>query len=169
MIHFLDRNWHGYFSRELEPALTIDPGDTVVFTTLDSGWGLEPFAGGPYTPRREIERDGDGHALTGPVAIRGAQPGMALGSGSASSCPGPGAPAWPAAGCRPGTSGSASSATASSTPTRSTPTMTGRSHLGHEVALRPFLGVMGSRRPRPASTRRFRRAPAAATSTAASS
>ena len=44
-----------------------------------------------------------------------------------------------------------------------------RNHLGHEVALRPFLGVMGMPPASPASTRRSRRAPAAATSTARSS
>jgi hypothetical protein len=26
--HTLERNWHEYFSRDLELALTIDPGDT---------------------------------------------------------------------------------------------------------------------------------------------
>ncbi len=30
---------HGFVSREVRPALTVDPGDTVVFQTLDSGWG----------------------------------------------------------------------------------------------------------------------------------
>jgi acetamidase/formamidase len=69
---------HGIFSRDFPPILTIDPGDTVCFKTLDAGWGLE----GPQVPRRHVEpRDpdrGDGHALCGPVAIRGARPGMLL-------------------------------------------------------------------------------------------
>jgi acetamidase/formamidase len=80
MRHVLEpdqRTLHGHFSRELEPVLTIEPGDTVVFNTLDSGWGLEPYHAGAYRPRRELEHDG-GHALTGPVATRGAQPGMTL-------------------------------------------------------------------------------------------
>src|ERR1700681_784046 len=47
---------HGYFSRELEPALIIDSGDVVTFQTLDSGWGAieqEPGFSEPYdfTPR----------------------------------------------------------------------------------------------------------------------
>src|SRR5438876_3556933 len=71
---------HGRFSRELPPVLTIDPGDTVRFRTLDAGWGLEPPnpSGEPrrkFAPRVE-DRD-DGHALCGPVAIRGARPSMA--------------------------------------------------------------------------------------------
>ena len=36
------RTLHGHFSRELAPGLTIDPGDTVCFRTLDAGWGVEP-------------------------------------------------------------------------------------------------------------------------------
>ena len=43
MIHDLPlerRTLHGHFSRDLPPALTIVPGDTVRFSTLDSGWGL---------------------------------------------------------------------------------------------------------------------------------
>src|SRR5690349_328017 len=72
---------HGTFSREFPPVLTIDSGDTVRFRTLDSGWGLEaPAAAG--APRRRFEpriegRD-TGHALCGPIAMRGAEPGMTL-------------------------------------------------------------------------------------------
>src|ERR1043166_2625451 len=72
---------HVHFSRDLPPVLTIDPGDSVRFQCLDSGWGLEPH-NGVDIHRREIEgRDpvlDDGHALTGPVFIRGAKPGMTL-------------------------------------------------------------------------------------------
>src|SRR5436853_4134835 len=72
---------HGHFSRELPPVLTIDSGDTVRFRTLDAGWGVEPPSA-PDQPRqrfapRDAELD-DGHALCGPIAIRGAQPGMTL-------------------------------------------------------------------------------------------
>jgi acetamidase/formamidase len=69
---------HGHFSRELAPVLTIDSGDTVVFTTLDAGWGLEPWQPGPYQPREVWPGAESGHALVGPVAIRGAEPGMTL-------------------------------------------------------------------------------------------
>lgn len=70
---------HGCFSRELPPVLTIDPGDTVIYRTLDAGWYLEPRrvdGGRQFSPR--IEGQDSGHALCGPVAVRGAQPGMAL-------------------------------------------------------------------------------------------
>ena len=74
------RTLHGHFSHDLEPVLTIDPGDTVRFRTLDSGWGLEgPRPDGQkrqkFEPRTE---DDDGHALCGPIFIRGAKPGMTL-------------------------------------------------------------------------------------------
>jgi len=72
---------HGHFSRDLPPVLTIDPGDSVHFQCLDAGWGLEPY-NGVDAQRREFEgRDAvldEGHALTGPVFIRGAKPGMTL-------------------------------------------------------------------------------------------
>ena len=41
------RTLHGHFSRDLRPVLTIDSGDTIAFSTLDAGWGLEPPTGGP--------------------------------------------------------------------------------------------------------------------------
>jgi acetamidase/formamidase len=70
----------GCFSREHTPILTIDPGDTVRYRTLDAGWGLEPVSltstpRRKFGPRTEVDQ---GHALIGPVAIRGARPGMTL-------------------------------------------------------------------------------------------
>ncbi len=74
---------HGKFSRELPPILTIQSGDTVRFRTLDAGWGLEQMTGiGADRSRRRFEprdeRLDSGHALCGPVAIEGAEPGMTL-------------------------------------------------------------------------------------------
>jgi acetamidase/formamidase len=78
------RTLHGAFSRDFAPILTIDPGDTVRFRTLDADWNLAPRQSTRYderpaqfTPRPS--RQEDGHALCGPIAIRGAQPGMTLG------------------------------------------------------------------------------------------
>ena len=72
---------HGYFSRELAPALTIESGDVVLFQTLDSGWGAVEQEAGFSEPRdftpRDLARD-VAHALAGPVAINGATPGMTL-------------------------------------------------------------------------------------------
>ena len=33
-------NLHGSLSRSIPPVLTISPGDTVDFTTLEADWGL---------------------------------------------------------------------------------------------------------------------------------
>lgn len=75
------RTLHGHFSRDLAPVLEVDSGDTVRFTTLDCGWGLEPNSFGGEPQRRFEPRDAEldrGHALCGPVAIRGAMPGMTV-------------------------------------------------------------------------------------------
>ena len=129
---------HGFFSRDLKPVLTIDPGDTVRFKTIDAEWGLENFTvttfdpkGGP--PSRKLATtkiEGPrGHALCGPVFIRGAQPGMTLAIHIESVQPGKWG--WTAA--------------------RGVFHLWeldpihryGRNQHGHQVALRPFMGVMG--------------------------
>ncbi len=75
------KNLRGSFSREYEPILVIDSGDTIRYRTLDAGWGLEPPTA-PGVPRSKIEPrarpEDEGHALCGPIAVRGAEPGMAL-------------------------------------------------------------------------------------------
>ena len=87
------RTLHGAFSPDLAPVLTIDPGDTVRFRTLDADWNLEPRQSTRYdeppaqfTPRPPGQEQG--HPLCGPVAIRGAQPGMTLAVHIASIRPG---------------------------------------------------------------------------------
>jgi acetamidase/formamidase len=76
------RTLHGHWSRDLQPILTIDPGDTVQFHTLDAAWAIQPPTrpGRPDIQFEGRDRDGldAGHALCGPVAIRGAEPGMVL-------------------------------------------------------------------------------------------
>jgi acetamidase/formamidase len=71
---------HGHYSPDLAPVLTIQPGDTVHIRTLDAGWSIydhaDPFTQPPKVPR-DFDRD-PGHALCGPIAIAGAQPGMTL-------------------------------------------------------------------------------------------
>jgi acetamidase/formamidase len=68
------RTLHGHFSCDLEPVLTVDSGDSVVFSALDSGWNVGP--GRKFEPR-DPERDA-GHALVGPIEVRGAEPGGTL-------------------------------------------------------------------------------------------
>lgn len=66
-----------YFSRDLDPVLTVSPGDTVVVHTLDSGGHVgKPGPDGELPPRFFGEKQG--HCLVGPIAIEGATPGQAL-------------------------------------------------------------------------------------------
>jgi acetamidase/formamidase len=140
---------HGHFSRDLPPALTIDPGDTVRLRTLDAGWGLEAHHS-DGSPRSHFEpRDpdlDDGHALCGPIAVRGAEPGMTL--------------AVEIGDLRPGTHGF-TYAGGWDTPVNARlglgsgvpgtllqweldgDSLSGRDQHGHVVPLRPFLGVIG--------------------------
>ena len=69
------RNLHGHFSRNLEPALTIEPGDAVGISVPNSGWRLD--SGERFAPLDE-RLDG-GHALVGPIEVRGARTGQTLG------------------------------------------------------------------------------------------
>ncbi|MBK7403996.1 MAG: acetamidase/formamidase family protein [Phycisphaerales bacterium] len=73
---------HGQFSRDVSPALVIDPGDTVRLHTLDVTWGLENHRGlgldRPRLRRPPGEPRYDGPAMLGPIAIRGAKPGTTL-------------------------------------------------------------------------------------------
>ncbi|MFD5115748.1 acetamidase/formamidase family protein [Streptomyces sp. NPDC058391] len=65
------------FSRELPAVLTVDPGDTVVVHSLDASGHLErQRTPGEVRPRMFGGRPG--HCLAGPIAVRGAEPGMAL-------------------------------------------------------------------------------------------
>jgi acetamidase/formamidase len=83
-VHRLElnrRSLHGHFSRNLTPVLEIDAGDSVEFDLLDARWYLErpnrDGSGTMFEPRDALLDAG--HALCGPVLVRGAQPGMALG------------------------------------------------------------------------------------------
>ena len=75
----------GCFSPERAPILTVDSSDTIVCRTLDAVWGLDPFAPDEDIMRTVIPREqrhdpahDTGHCLVGPVAVRGAEPGMTL-------------------------------------------------------------------------------------------
>lgn len=135
---------HGSFSRDYPPVLNIDSGDTVHFSTLNASWVLDLSEEPPrrFEPRSK-ECDG-GHALCGPIAIRGAQPGMTLEVRINEvrpvdwgwTCVGgwesavnqrfglvwqPNVLVW----------------------TLDTASMTGKDQYGHTIALHPFMGVMG--------------------------
>jgi acetamidase/formamidase len=71
------RTLHGHFSRDLEPILTVDPGDSIAFSCLNAGW-----RGADWEPFADRRPDGDeldaGHALIGPVEVRSARAGQTL-------------------------------------------------------------------------------------------
>ena len=132
------------FDQRTPPVLTVDPGDTVVVRSLDAIGHLqrqeEPGQRRPlmFEPRR-------GHCLTGPIAVRGAEPGTVL--------------AVQLVSVRPDEWGWTAAATRDDWLTRrlglaDTPPSwllwdldaergTGTDDRGHRVALRPFLGVLG--------------------------
>jgi acetamidase/formamidase len=140
------RTLHGHFSRDLEPVLTIEPGDTIAFSCIDSGWHLEP--GRKFEPR-DAELD-EGHALVGPVEVRGAQAGQVLEVSIDRIVPG----AW-------GWCGAANwwsplnarlGLTADGVLLEwrlDTAAGVARDERGRELALRPFLGVLGMPPPEP--------------------
>jgi acetamidase/formamidase len=141
------RTLHGTFSRDLPPALTIDSGDTVIFRTLDAGWGLEPVTSIQGERRKFEPRDEEkdkGHALCGPVELRGAEPGMTLEVHIDEVRPGPYgftfAGGWTSEiNDRLGVSAHGTLLAWTLDPDA----MEGRDQLGHTVTLRPFMGVMG--------------------------
>ena len=65
------------FSRERAPVLTVDPGDTLVVRSLDAAGHLERQPA-PGVPAPMMIVESRGHCLVGPIAVRGAEPGMML-------------------------------------------------------------------------------------------
>ena len=76
----------GYFDAALEPLLTIEPGDTVVISTVSGpASAMPPPDSGLAVPaaltaiHRRVQQKLNGpHILTGPVAVRGAKAGQVL-------------------------------------------------------------------------------------------
>ncbi|WP_027942914.1 acetamidase/formamidase family protein [Amycolatopsis taiwanensis] len=136
------------FSRDSPTALTVDPGDTVVVKSLDARGYLQRQRT-PGEDRPRMFPEARGHCLTGPIDVRGAEPGTVLAVHLKSLIPGDwgwtvaaardnwlnrrlgvagGPPAWllwdldwdPDAGAG-----------------------TGTNDLGRTVRLAPFLGIVG--------------------------
>jgi acetamidase/formamidase len=126
------------FDRTTPPVLTVDPGDSVVVGSLDAAGCLERRLDGPtMIPGRR------GHCLTGPIAVRGAEPGMVLRVHFTSITPGDWG--WTSAGGknnelnrRLGVAGGPASRL-----TWDIGDGTATSNLGHTVAVAPFLGITG--------------------------
>lgn len=65
------------FDRDAAPALMVDPGDSIVVRSLDASGYLSPQRF-PGDRRPTMLAPSRGHCLTGPIAVRGAGPGMFL-------------------------------------------------------------------------------------------
>jgi acetamidase/formamidase len=145
-----DRTLHGHFSCDFTPVLTIEAGDSVRLRTLDAWWSSGPYTGGPVADRPKVPqfREGYGHALIGPIAVRGARPGMVLEVRIDAVVPdrwGTCAEPQPELNARYGIEGDGAVHSWTLDPAL----MTARNQHGHTVALRPFLGVMGMPPPQP--------------------
>ncbi|MEZ4677042.1 MAG: acetamidase/formamidase family protein [Caldilineaceae bacterium] len=156
--HFLEpteASLHGYFSVDLPPILTIESGDTVQVRTLDAGWGLEALSL-ERRPRKRVAPPTDaplqGHALCGPIAIRGAQPGMTLGVAIETVRPGPWGWTWSG-----GAHGNPINQRLGTDTGEETLLLwevdaarnLAQNQLGHRVSLRPFMGILGMPPPTP--------------------
>jgi acetamidase/formamidase len=132
------------FDRDAPPAVTVSPGDTLVVRTLDARGYLEPQTT-PGQARPQMFEPRRGHCLAGPIAVRGAEPGMTLAvhliSIEVSNW------GWTVAegrdtamNRRMGLVGAPASWLLWKLDST---TLTGVSHRGWKVALAPFLGVIG--------------------------
>jgi acetamidase/formamidase len=120
------RTLHGHFSRDLPAIATVDPGDAIRFATLDAGWHAVPER--QAFDELDPELDG-GHALVGPVAVRGAVAGGTL--------------AVRVDEVRVGGWGITFAGDEGMPWTLDADTLTGTGPAGAVVRLAPFLGVLG--------------------------
>lgn len=65
------------FTAERAPVLTVDAGDTLVVHSLDASGYLTPQTV-PGEQQPKMFTEARGHCLTGPIAVRGAEPGDVL-------------------------------------------------------------------------------------------
>jgi len=133
------------FNRDRPPVLTVSPGDTVVVRSLDASGHLARQQSPGDRQQPTMFSAARGHCLTGPIAVRGARPGMVLSVHFISLRPDNWG--WTVAGAR------------SNRLTRRLGVVEGQpswllwdldieqgigtSNLGYAVALAPFLGVVG--------------------------
>ncbi|MET8005303.1 acetamidase/formamidase family protein [Nonomuraea glycinis] len=131
------------FDRDAPPALTVDPGDTVVVRTLDASGYLQRQRT-PGERRSTMFDERRGHCLAGPIEVRGAEPGDVLAVRVVSARPGDWG--WTVAGAKDNAVNRALGLTGA-------PSWllweidagagTATSDRGHTVRIAPFLGVIG--------------------------
>ena len=148
------RTLHGHFSRELEPVLAIESGDSISFSAPDAGWGIAPPSDDRGTRERFEPRDPGldrGRPLIGPVEVRGARAGQTLevrieevrvGSWGITDAGGWSTPLNERLGVADGEP-------ATLVWELDPDAGSGRDRAGREVRLRPFLGVLGMPPPEP--------------------
>jgi acetamidase/formamidase len=127
------RTVHGHYSPELRAVLSVDPGDSVRFAVPNAGWHVEHDDDEPFGPL-DPELDA-GHALLGPIEVRGARAGQTL-----------------SVRIDEVTAGSWGVTFSGRTPfhwTLDAAAGTGTDERGTTVALAPFLGVIGMPPPEP--------------------
>jgi acetamidase/formamidase len=132
------------FTAERAPVLTVDAGDTLVVHSLDASGYLTPQTV-PGEQQPKMFTEARGHCLTGPIAVRGAEPGDVLAVHLVSLVPDPWG--WTVAGALK------SPVTERLGITELPPswllwdldaaTATGRCNGGFTRDLAPFLGVIG--------------------------
>ncbi len=74
--HLDDTQPHAFWDNTLAPRLHIQPGDTVVFETLEAS-AKQVLPGSPHSAVAALDFSLI-HPLTGPVFVDGAEPGDAL-------------------------------------------------------------------------------------------
>lgn len=152
MIHKLkldNQNLHGSFSKDYQPILIMNSGESIQLTTLDIQWGYSKSKNDERVIFESREReDKPGHPLIGPIAIRDAKPGMVLEVKLNDIVPGWYGRNW-AGGMKSWQNDNLDITDAERiqldwelNPT----TLTGTCHIGHQpfhVGLQPFIGLMG--------------------------
>ncbi len=142
------RNLHGIFSCDIEPILTVESGDTVIYNKIpDAAWNSRPRRFEGDEPER-IPRDpqvNPGHCLVGPIFVKDAEPGDVLEVQIVELIPGQ--YGWTSSA---GWNHEVHRRFGLTDPPEATlfwelfpDRMVGRDQAGRQVKLNPFLGVMG--------------------------
>ncbi len=149
MIPMCRDTLNGTFCRADPPVAELESGDTLVCSCMDGDWHtakpMRPESNsGPFFEERRTLEDW-GHALIGPIAVKGAKPGMTLAVHILENRPANWG--WSRVG-----GGKSPHVCALGLCEKQefflnwdldVKRMVGVSHLGHVVSLSPFLGVLG--------------------------
>lgn len=128
------------FSRDAVPVLTVDPGDRVIVRSLDaSGYVERQTTPGEQVPR--LLPQARGHCLTGPIAVRGADPGDTLSIRLESMAPDPWG--WTVAGAAANALNRRLGVDTAAWLLWDVGADVASDQHGHRVPVAPFLGVIG--------------------------